>query len=83
MIPRFTKESAWVSQETVLYISNNITEGLGRLWGTAHLASFFDHDVVAMSVTNSKDIRSYTVAGTGQGKLFNGSVQVIPEQEEK
>ena len=54
-----------------------------RAWGTAHLAVFFDHDIVTMSVANPKDIGSYTVASTGQGKLLNGSDQVIPEQEKK
>lgn len=48
------------------------------LCSAAYLASFFHHDVVTMPVTNAKDIRSYTVASTGQGELLNCSVQVIP-----
>lgn len=54
-----------------------------RALGSTHLASFFDHDVVTVSVTNSEDIRSYTVASTGQSELLNGSVQVIPEQRKQ
>lgn len=83
MTLRITKESGWVAQEIMLYIRNSITKALGRSWGATHLASFFDHDVVTMSVTNPKDIRSYTVASTGQCKFLNGSVQVIPEQEKR
>jgi hypothetical protein len=57
----------------------NNTEAFARPCSTAYLASFFYHDVVTMSVTNPEDIRSYTVASTGQGELLNCSIQVIPE----
>lgn len=48
-----------------------------------YLAGFFHHDVVTMPVTNAEDIRSYTVASTGQGELLNCSVQVIPEDRQR
>lgn len=84
---------------TIDHVKQMVCEmGLGERWKTktqlnatrahgfcsaTYLAGFFHHDVVTMPVTNAKDIRSYTVASTGQGELLNCSVQVIPEDRQK
>lgn len=60
----------------------NATQAHGFCSAT-YLASFLHHDVVTMPVTDAKDIRSYTVASTGQGELLNCSVQVIPGDRQR